>query len=658
MPISPSAAADLLWQPSNTKIATANLTTFRTWLHTQHNINLADDRALYDWSITHIVDFWSACWDFFGLVGNKGERILIDADKMPGAQFFPDAKINYAENLLHNFRGDNDIVFWGETRIKRRLNATEVKHTISRVQQALQAANITVQDRVAALLPNMPEAVLAMLGVTSLGAAWSSASPDFGVQGVVDRFGQIAPTILLICDGYNYNGKWIDCTDKIKQLQSALPDIKHIIVVPYDGETVRLSQPLEQITTWHDWLEPFFSRDIAFTRVPFNHPSFILFSSGTTGVPKCIVHSAGGTLLQLMKEHRLHCDVKPQDRILYFTTCGWMMWNWLVTSLASGASLLLFDGSPTYPDGSILFTYADTEKATLFGTSAKFIDTLHKQHYRPKDTHALHSIRTITSTGSVLSAEAFDYVYDAIKDDVHLASISGGTDIVSCFMLGYPTQSVYRGQLQGAGLGLAVDVYTEQGAKAPLGVKGELVCTKPFVSMPVAFWNDVDGKKYHKAYFERFSNLWHHGDYVEKTPQGGFIIHGRSDATLNPGGVRIGTAEIYRQVEQLPQIVESIAVGQKWGDDERVILAVILQPDTILDEELQQTIRQQIKNGASPRHVPAKIIQVTDIPRTKSGKISEIAIRDTINGLVVANTEALANPEVLAQYRLRPELQN
>ncbi|HEY1096472.1 MAG TPA: acetoacetate--CoA ligase, partial [Alphaproteobacteria bacterium] len=427
--------------------------------------------------------------------------------------------------------------------------------------------------------------------------------------------------------------------------------------VPYDGEKVKLSQKIDGVTDWSTWLMQYAPADIIFERVPFDHPLFILFSSGTTGVPKCIVHGTGGSLLQLMKEHQLHCDIKPGDRVFYFTTCSWMMWNWLVNAMASGANLMLYDGSPFYPDGNILFDYADEEKFTLFGTSAKFIDTLHKQNYKPKDTHDLASVRAMTSTGSPLVDESFQYVYDAIKTDMHLASISGGTDIVSCFMLGYPTQPVYRGQLQGAGLGLAVDVYRADGTQADVGEKGELVCLRPFPCMPVSFWNDPDKARYRKAYFERFPGIWHHGDYVEKTPQGGFIIHGRSDATLNPGGVRIGTAEIYRQVEQLPEITESIAVGQKWGDDERIVLAVVLKEGVTLDDVLIQKIRQQIKQGTTPRHVPAKIIAVTDIPRTKSGKISEIAVRDTINGQPVANTEALANAQALEQYRLRPELQ-
>lgn len=646
----------VMWQPSQKQIEQSNLSDFRRWLQREHGKTLADDHALYQWSVDHIADFWWFLWEYLDIVGDRGNRALIDADKMPGAQFFPDARLNYAENLLHGLRDDNEMVFWGENQIKRRSSAQHIRQTVSQIQQGLRALGVTQNNRVAGLLPNMPETMLAMLGTASLGATWSSASPDFGIQGVVDRFGQIEPTVLFIVDGYYYNGKWVDCTDKIKALHDALPQIKHVIVIPYDGETVKLSQDLPHVTLWPDWLAQFTPQTITFERVPFNHPLFILFSSGTTGVPKCIVHGTGGTLLQLTKEHRLHCDIKKEDRVLYFTTCGWMMWNWLANVMASGASIMLYDGSPFYPDGNILFDYTDAENISLFGTSAKFIDTLHKQNYRPKDTHKLQTMRTMTSTGSPLVPESFDYVYDAIKGDLHLASISGGTDIISCFMLGYPTQPVYRGELQGAGLGLAVDVYDTDGKQAETGAKGELVCKKPFVCMPVGFWNDPEGQKYRKAYFERFPGLWHHGDYVEKTEHGGFIIHGRSDATLNPGGVRIGTAEIYRQVEQLPEILESVAVGQKFGDDERVILAVILKAGQTLTDELQAKIKQQIKQGASPRHVPAKIIAVTDIPKTKNGKISEIAVRDTINGIPVANTEALANAQALEQYRMRPEL--
>jgi acetoacetyl-CoA synthetase len=651
------SSSPLLWRPSDQRIAQANMTRFRNHVADVHGVVLADDRALHQWSIDDPASFWSQWWDDAGIIGDKGERILIDADQMPGARFFPDAKLNYAENLLHGLKDDNEIVFWGENRIKRRVDATVIRYTVSKIQQALHAHPLQVGDRVAALMPNTPEAIMAMLGVTSVGAVWSSASPDFGVQGIIDRFGQIAPRILLIVDGYFYNGKWIDCTDKIKQVKEALPDIEQIVVVPYDGEKVNLSQDIDGVVTWYDFLHAYAPMALSFTRVSFDQTSFILFSSGTTGVPKCIMHGTGGPLLQLMKEHQLHCDIKPHDRVFYFTTCSWMMWNWLVTAMASSANIMLYDGSPFAPNGHILFDYVDEEKITLFGTSAKFIDTLHKQDQHPKDTHDLLSLRCLTSTGSPLVHESFAYIYEQIKADLHVASISGGTDIVSCFMLGYPTLPVYSGQLQGAGLGLAVDVCRTDGTQANIGEKGELVCRKPFPCMPVGFWNDAAQVKYRKAYFEEFPGLWHHGDYVEKTAEGGFIIHGRSDATLNPGGVRIGTAEIYRQVEQLPQIKESIAVGQRWKDDERVILAVIVNDGVTLDDALKQTIRQQIKNGTTPRHVPAKIIQVSDIPRTKNGKISEIAARDTINGKAVANTEALANPQILAEYQSRPELQ-
>jgi acetoacetyl-CoA synthetase len=656
--MSTSSVSVPLWSPSKMQAEQALITQFRHHIAEQYRISLPDDQALYQWSVDHIDDFWSSAWDAFGVIGDKGERIVIDADKMPGAQFFPDARLNYAENLLHHFGDQNEIIFWGENRLKRRVEASAIYAVVSKVQQALYAAHIQPGDRVAALMPNTPEAVMAMLGVTSVGAVWSSASPDFGVQGIIDRFGQIAPRILLMVDGYYYNGKWVDCTDKIKQVKEALPSVEMIIVVPYDGEKVTLSAPINGVTEWYGWLSDFAPLALSFARVPFNHPAFILFSSGTTGVPKCIVHGTGGTLIQHIKEHRLQCDIKPHDRVFYFTTCSWMMWNWLVSAMASGATLMLYDGSPFSPNGHILFDYVDEEKITLFGTSAKFIDTLHKQHQSPKDTHDLSSLKTLTSTGSPLVHESFSYIYDHIKQDLHVASISGGTDIISCFLIGYPTQPVYSGQLQGAGLGYAIDVWRTDGTQASIGEKGELVCVKPFPSMPVSFWNDADQSKYRKAYFTQFPGVWHHGDYIEKTAQGGFIIHGRSDATLNPGGVRIGTAEIYRQVEALPDIIEAIAVGQIWKDDERVVLAVKLKDGVVLDDALKQAIRQQIRQGTTPRHVPAKIIQVTDIPRTKNGKISEIAARDTVNGKGVANTEALANPSVLAEYQNRPELQS
>jgi acetoacetyl-CoA synthetase len=643
--------SSVLWSPSPEQIGNANITHFRGFVNKRHGLALADSTALYNWSIQEIPAVWDAVWDFCGVKGDKGKAILENPAAMPGAKFFPDSKLNYAENLLGGGQKDGDIAihFWGEDKIKRQLSFGDLKSQVSAVQQFLKEKNIAVGDRIAAFMPNMPETVIAMLAATSLGAVWSSASPDFGVQGVLDRFGQIEPKILIAVDGYYYNGKWVGCSSKLDEIIPQIPSLEAVILVSYHAD--KPAAPVVKSIGYDAILKKYPSEKISFTRIAFNHPLFIMFSSGTTGKPKCIVHGTGGTLLQHLKEHQLHCDIKPNDRIFYFTTCGWMMWNWQMSALASGAALCLYDGSPFAAKPDILFDYADEVGFTLFGTGAKYIDSLNKQNISPKKTHKLNTIRTMTSTGSVLVPEAFEYVYREIKSDLHLASISGGTDIVSCFMLGDPTKPVHCGELQTAGLGLAVDVYTGDGKPAPVGEKGELVCTKPFPCMPVSFWNDADGAKYKKAYFERFPGIWHHGDYVEKTPSGGFVIHGRSDATLKPSGVRIGTAEIYAQVEHLDEVVECVAVGQKWKDDERVILFVVLRKGLKLDDDLIARIKKQVRSGASPHHVPSKIIQVADIPRTKSNKISEIAVRDTINGLQVANTEALANPEALSLYR-------
>ncbi len=640
---------DILWSPSPEQIARANITRFREFVK---------QSDLYAWSISDIPAFWNAVWDFCNVKGNKGKTLLESASAMPGAKFFPESRLNYAENLLGGGQKDTDTVlhFWGEDKVKRALSFAEVKAQVSAVQQFLQEKNITVGDRVAAFMPNIPETLITMLAATSLGAVWSSASPDFGVQGVLDRFGQIEPKILIAVDGYYYNGKWIDCRAKLNEIIPQIPSLESVIFISYENPHPDPLPKGEGVISYADILKKYPAKEISFTRAPFNHPLFIMFSSGTTGKPKCIVHGTGGTLIQHLKEHQLHCDIKPGDRVFYFTTCGWMMWNWQMTALASGASLCLYDGSPFAGKPDILFDYADAAGFTLFGTGAKYIDSLHKQNISPKTTHKLDTIRTMTSTGSVLVPEAFEYIYEHIKSDLHLASISGGTDIISCFMLGDPTKPVHCGELQTAGLGLAVDVYTIDGKPAAIGEKGELVCTRPFPCMPVSFWNDADGAKYRKAYFERFPDIWHHGDFVEKTASGGFVIHGRSDATLKPSGVRIGTAEIYAQVEHLDEVVECVAVGQKWNDDERVILFTVLRPGMNLDDDLIARIKKQVRSGASPHHVPSKIIQVSDIPRTKSNKISEIAVRDTINGLTVANTEALANPEALALYRDLPAL--
>lgn len=647
-------AAEPLWRPDPARVAAGNPAAFRAAANQRHGLALESFDDLWRWSVEQPESFWRLVWDWAGVVGEPGERVLIDADKMPGAAWFPDATLNYAENLLAG-APDDAVVFWGEDKVKRRWTKAELLAEVSRLQQALRALGVGVGDRVAAYMPNMPETLAAMLATASLGAVWSSCSPDFGVQGVVDRFGQIEPKVLFFPDGYWYNGKAHDVTAKAAEALAALPTVQAAVCVAYAGGGGDLAAVTKGVS-YADFLAPYAAAEVSFERLPFNHPLFILYSSGTTGKPKCIVHGAGGALLQHLKEHKLHCDLKPGDRLFYFSTCGWMMWNWLVTGLAAGCTLLLFDGSPFAPNHNILFDYADAEAMTLFGTSAKYIQTLEKAHAEPAKTHSLASVRVLTSTGSPLMPENFDYVYRAIKADVHLASISGGTDIVSCFVLGNPEGAVWKGEIQSRGLGLAVAAFDDDGKPAARGEKGELVCTQPFPSMPVGFWNDPDGSRYRAAYFERFANVWTHGDFIAQTDHGGWVIYGRSDAVLNPGGVRIGTAEIYRQVEQLPQILESICIGQDWGDDVRVVLFVTLRPGVSLDKALEDAIRKRIKENCSPRHVPAKIVQVTDIPRTRSGKITELAVRDAVHGRAVKNTEALANPEALDQFRGRDEL--
>jgi acetoacetyl-CoA synthetase len=510
-------------------------------------------------------------------------------------------------------------------------------------------------DRVAGYLPNLPETIIAALGAAAVGAVWSSCSPDFGVQGVLDRFGQIEPRVLVAADGYFYGGKHHDVLGRLEAIVRALPSVEHAVIVPY-ADTAPTITGVPRSRMWVDWMGTGPVPELTFEQLPFNHPLYILYSSGTTGVPKCIVHGAGGTLIQHLKEHQLHCDIRRDDRVFYFTTCGWMMWNWLVTSLASEATLLLYDGSPFHPTGAVLFDFADATGMTLFGTSAKFIDALNKAGLSPIDTHRLDTVRTMTSTGSPLAPESFTFVYEHIKRDIHLASISGGTDIVSCFVGGVPIAPVWKGEIQGRGLGMKVEVFDDEGRALGVGEKGELVCTMPFPSMPVGFWNDPDGAKYHAAYFEKYPNVWRHGDYAALTEHDGVIIYGRSDAVLNPGGVRIGTAEIYRQVEQLDEIVESLVIGQQWEGDERIVLFVRLKEGASLTPELEDRIRRRIREHTSPRHVPARIVAVTDIPRTRSGKIVELAVRDVVHGREIRNREALANPEALTQFRNRPEL--
>ena len=639
-----------LWTPSPERIAGANLTAFIARVAKRRGLVLADYAALRDWSVADPAAFWSEVWDECGVIAEtRGDRALVDGDRMPGARFFPDARLNFAENLLRRRDRATAIRFRGEESVQRSLTYAELYEEVSRLVQCLRRWGVGVGDRVAGYLPNMPEAVIAMLATTAVGAVWSSASPDFGVQGVLDRFGQIEPKLLFAADGYFYGGKVFDGLEKLGGILKGLPSVEHTIVVPYTTDRPNLGG-LEKAVLWDAALAGIEPAPIAFERLPFNHPVYILYSSGTTGVPKCIVHGAGGTLLQHLKEHRLHCDIKPGDRVFYYTTLGWMMWNWLITALASEATLLLYDGSPFHPSGNVLFDYADAEGMTLFGTSAKYIDALHKQGYHPNHTHKLATVRTLTSTGSPLAPESFEYVYRSIKADIHLASIAGGTDLISCFMLGVPTQPVWRGEIQARGLGMAVEVFDDEG-RPVRGDKGELVCIKPFPSMPIGFWNDPEGAKYHNAYFDRFPNVWCHGDFVELTEHDGIVIYGRSDATLNPGGVRIGTSEIYRQVEKLEEVIESLCVGQQWDGDVRVVLFVRLREGMSLTPALEKEIKRQIRDGASPRHIPARIVQVTDIPRTKSGKITELAVRDILHGRPVKNAEALANPEALDLFQ-------
>ncbi|GLS34320.1 acetoacetyl-CoA synthetase [Mesorhizobium albiziae] len=649
--------AAALWTPTAEAVAAAPMTAFMAAASKKAGQELSSYDDLHAWSVGAREAFWELVWDFCDVVGERGDRILADGDKMPGASFFPDARINFAENLLKKSGGGNALVFRGEDKVERRMSWNELHALVSRLQQLFRSLGVKSGDRIAAMMPNMPETVAAMLAATSLGAIWSSCSPDFGEQGVLDRFGQIEPVVFIAPDGYWYNGKAIEVAGKIAAVVGKLPTLKKTLIVDYLGTSADVAATVDGAVSLEAAIEPFSAKPVTYERLPFAHPLYILFSSGTTGIPKCIVHSAGGTLLQHLKEQRLHAGILDGDRFFYFTTCGWMMWNWLVSGLASGATLLLYDGSPFYPDGNVLFDFAQAEKMTYFGTSAKFIDSARKAGLKPIKTHDLSTIRTVSSTGSPLSPEGFAYVYEAIKKDVHLASISGGTDIVSCFVLGVPIEPVWVGEIQGPGLGMAVDVWDDDG-KPVRGEKGELVCTKAFPSMPVMFWNDPDGKKYHAAYFERFDNVWCHGDFAEWTGHGGIIIHGRSDATLNPGGVRIGTAEIYNQVEQLPEVLEAICIGQDWDGDVRVVLFVRLAAGITLDESLDKKIKAKIRSGASPRHVPARIVAVADIPRTKSGKITELAVRDMVHGRPVKNKEALANPEALELFRDLEALQS
>ncbi|MEO7385812.1 MAG: acetoacetate--CoA ligase [Gammaproteobacteria bacterium] len=638
----PSGA--ILWRPNSERVDRAHLTRFIHFVRARHGLPLPDYAALHHWSVTEPARFWGDVATFCDLRFNRRpDAVLEHGERNPGAHWFPGATLNFAANLLR-FRDDRlALVWWDEVGARRALSYGQLYAETGRVAAGLRSLGVGTGDRVAAFLPNGVEAVIGMLATTSLGAIWSSCSPDFGAAAVLDRFVQIGPKVLMAVDGYCYGGKRVDCRLTVAALATQLPGLAALVGV---GD-------LPGSIAW----EAFGTPDAlpVFVSTPFNHPVYILYSSGTTGPPKGIVHGAGGTLLQLLKEHVLHTDLHRDDRLFYFTTCGWMMWNWLVTGLASGATLILYDGSPAHPDPGVLWRLADEEGITIFGTSARYLGGLAKAGERPRDNCRLTSVRTILSTGSPLAPATFDWVYDAVNPDVLLSSISGGTDIASCFALGNPLLPVRRGELQCAGLGMALDVFDPEGQPVPHG-RGELVCTRPFPSQPVGFWGDSDREKYRAAYYGRFPGIWAHGDYAERTAAGGFIIHGRSDATLNPGGVRIGTAEIYRAVESVPVVLESLAVAQKWHGDERIVLFVVLADGLALDAALLETIRDTVRRQLSPRHVPAKVLQVPELPRTRSGKLSELAVRAVVHGEPGGNLEALANPDALSWFGGRREL--
>ncbi len=645
-----------LWQPSRERILAANLTAFARAAQPEARHALSDYAALHRFSLEQPEAFWRCLWRFAGILGEGGDGpVLEHAERMPGARWFPQARLSFAENLLRRRDAAPALIAWAEGRERRELSHAELAAQVSRLAQALAAWGVRPGDRVAGLLPNVPEAVVAMLASASLGAIWSSCSPDFGTRGVVDRFGQIEPRVLFATDAYSYAGKRIDCLARVAEIRRELGSLEHVVIAPAAANAPDLAR-IPGAVLWDAALAGFAPREPAFPRFPFDHPLYVLYSSGTTGVPKCILHGAGGTLLQHLKEHLLHVDLKPDDRLFYFTTTGWMMWNWLVSGLASGATLVLYDGSPFHPDARVLFDLAERERVAVFGTSAKFIDAAAKAGVEPAKTHALSPLRTLLSTGSPLAPEGFDWVYSHVKRDVCLSSISGGTDIIACFVGGNPIGPVWRGEIQARCLGMQVEVFDARG-RSVRGEKGELVCTAPFPSMPLGFWNDPGGRRFRAAYFEKHPGVWSHGDFAERTAHDGVIIHGRSDAVLNPGGVRIGTAEIYRQVEAIDEVLESLAIGQEWQNDTRVVLFVRLREGVLLDAGLCERIRRRIRENTTPRHVPAKIVQVADIPRTKSGKIVELAVRDVVHGRPVANREALANPEALALFEGLAELQ-
>lgn len=645
-----------LWVPSDERKQAANMTKFIQFINNKYGYNISGYSELYSWSIANIANFWSAMWEFGEIKHfHTYDNIVTNKEDMLGSRWFEGVKMNYAENLLRYRDEHVAFIFQGEGQQAIRITYAELYDRVARLAHSLRNMGITVGDRIAGLMPNMIETVIAMLAASSIGAIWSSCSPDFGIKGVLDRFGQIQPRVLFTANGYYYNGKEHEYLNKATNILKEIPSIEKLVVVPYTESEPDLFN-LPNAVLFTDFLSSEKGLDIEFTQLPFDHPLYIMYSSGTTGVPKCIVHGAGGTLLQHLKELKLHTDLKRKDIIFYYTTCGWMMWNWLVSSLAVGATILLYDGSPFYPNPEILFKMAQDEQVTIFGTSAKYLTAIEKEKIKPGQNYDLTSLKTILSTGSPLSVESFAYVYKEIKQDLCLSSISGGTDIISCFALGNPIAPVYAGELQCRGLGMNVQAFNT-GGHPVTSQKGELVCVTTFPSMPIYFWNDENNDKYRKAYFNVYPNFWHHSDYIEITDNGGVIIYGRSDATLNPGGIRIGTAEIYRQVELLEEIKDSLVVGQNWDNDVRVILFVKLANNVVLDMELIDKIKNVIRNNTSPRHVPAKIIAVDDIPYTISGKKVELAVRNIIHNEPVKNQDALANPTALNLYKNLTELQ-